>query len=64
MMISVALAATIETAPPFPAWISAALAKVIPFGEFRVETPGKGDPLGHADRKSSGPAGTTVMFSE
>jgi hypothetical protein len=50
--------------PPVPAGTSAALATTFPVKEFSVETNGRDCPVGDRVRKLSGPAGTTVTFSE
>src|SRR5579884_2252887 len=42
----------------------AAFASVLPSDEFNVDMPGQTCPSGNAERKSSGPGGTTVKFKE
>src|SRR5438552_1387774 len=50
--------------PPAPAGTMAAFATTLPSNALSVETDGWVCPAGHVVRKASGPAGTTVMFSE
>src|SRR5207244_48503 len=50
--------------PLVPDGTIAALASTLACGEFKVETSGRDCPVGHVERKPSGPCGTTVMFSE
>src|SRR5271165_13099 len=52
------------TAPLEPAGTMAALALILPSGEFSVETPGCDCPAGQMVRYPSEPCGTTVTLSE
>jgi len=49
--------------PSAPAGTIAAFATTLPSNEFRVETRGCADPVGHVVRNESGPSGTTVTLS-
>src|ERR1700690_531174 len=51
-------------APPVPAGTMAAFATTLPSNEFNVETSGRAEPAGHAERNDSAPSGTAVTFIE
>ena len=51
-------------APFVPAGTIAAFATTAPSKEFNVETNGRDDPVGHADKYDNIPSGTTVTFTE